>query len=193
MRRSLIPLDLFYEITPKLESIIGYRYRKILLEKLPDHNDHYFNFGFVGDVTEKSDLRLTLGYQNRGRKGAKDKHSFTANLNWKYKATEKIHLNVGGNRDLLAPVSAPSIEITGTHLGLDIFASHSLMLKTTAQSTAMVLVVRISEELSTLASTLNSEWEIYSGYRYDWNRFKQYGGAQHYKNHNITVGSSWRY
>ena len=61
-----IPVDFLYGITPKLESVFGYRFREVSFNgKVPEFKDHYINFGLVGDITAKSDLQLILGYQTR--------------------------------------------------------------------------------------------------------------------------------
>ncbi len=198
----LVPLDLFYEITPKLESILGYRFRKVSFDNVAGYRDHYINFGLIGDVTAKSDLQLVLGYQNRGRTGggdAKSQHTFATNFNWKYMATERLHFNLGGSRDFgVGSGEGDSIETTSADAGFDLLFSQSVIL----ESGVRLMHSKYSSGRKDLGgntgTTLsvrphNSNWEFSAGYRYDWNAFKAEDTTYDYKNHNVILDTSWRY
>lgn len=197
-----VPLDLFYEITPKLESILGYRYRRVSFANVAGYRDHYVNFGLIGDITAKSDLQVVLGYQNRNRPkqpDTKTQHTFAANLNWKYMATERLHFNLGGSRDFgVGSGEGESIELSSAHAGLDLLFTESMILESGVQ----LMHSKYSsgrKDLGGNAGTTfnvrprNSSWEFQGGYRYDWNEFKASGTTYDYKNHNVILGTSWRY
>jgi predicted porin len=68
-----LPIDLYYEVSPKLDVSMGYRYRRSLVDRptaLPssiawtsqDSKDHFFNVGARGEFTPKLNGQVRVGY-----------------------------------------------------------------------------------------------------------------------------------
>ena len=198
-----IPVDFLYGITPKLESVFGYRFREVSFKgKVPEFKDHYINFGLVGDITAKSDLQLILGYQTRNRSGMKAQNSLAANLNWRYMTTERLHFHLGGSRDFDAGSSkadgAPSMQVSGINAGFDIFFTPSVVLDSSVRlmhSSYSSGRKDLGGNVGTMlvVSPRNSNWELQGAYRYDWNAFEAQNSTFDYKNHNVSLRTSWRY
>ena len=206
LQSMTLPIDLFYKITPKLDSSIGYRYRmnrSLGVSESTKYKDHYLNLSLLGHVTAKTDLQMVVGYQNRDSNNQViaqgQAHSLATNIQLKYMPTEKLHLNTGLFRDFsVGSKEGASIEVTSANAGFDIFFSEAVVLGTNIQ----VLHSKYSTGRKDLGAnggvTLTvqprrSHWDFRSGYRYDWNEFKDLGKTLDYKNHNFTLGTSYRY
>ena len=68
-----LPVDLYYEVSPKLDVSLGYRYRRSLVDRptalMPgqtwisqDSKDHFFNVGARGEFTPKLNGQVRIGY-----------------------------------------------------------------------------------------------------------------------------------
>lgn len=65
-----IPVDLYYEVSPKLDVSAGYRYRRSLVDRpavattwiSQDSDDHFFNVGARGEFTPKLNGQVRVGY-----------------------------------------------------------------------------------------------------------------------------------
>ena len=206
LQSMTLPIDLFYEITPKLESSIGYRYRGTQVDKGPKHKDHYLNISLLGHVTAKTDLQMVVGYQNRHFKypvvvpGHKNTtHSLAANIQLKYMPTEKFHMNAGLFRDFsVGSKEGASIEISSANTGFDVFFSKAVVLGTNIQVRHSKYSTGRKDLGANGGVTLTvqprrSHWDFRSSYRYDWSEFKASGTTFDYKNHNFTLGTSYRY
>jgi len=87
-----IPVDFYYELTPKMDVSIGYRYRKTDVDRnYPiinnivtnpdggvnrDSEDNFFNVGLRGELTPKLSGRVQLGFQDRNLKNDDDTTTF---------------------------------------------------------------------------------------------------------------------
>lgn len=61
-----VPLDLYFEMTPKLDLSAGYRYRDREITGVgADSTDHFFNFGARGDFSPKLTGVFKVGYASR--------------------------------------------------------------------------------------------------------------------------------
>lgn len=60
-----IPVNYFYEVTPKVDLSLGYRYRESAQQIGFDTKDHFFNVGARGEFTPKLSGRIAVGLTQR--------------------------------------------------------------------------------------------------------------------------------
>jgi len=109
-----IPVDLFYELTPKLDGTIGFRYRQTDVQDSVDFDDYFFNVGLTGALTEKLSTNAKIGYQTRDLTGGGDSEgTITFLSSTTYSATERGTLRINFNRDFATGGEGSSIEQTG--------------------------------------------------------------------------------
>lgn len=199
------PLTVFYKITPKLETAIGYRYRNTEIANGSEHNDHYLNLNLMGQLTTKTNVQLTLGFQNRNSDyvtvaASDDSNAFSTSLSVAYQLTEKIELNAGAFRDFNVGSSiGESIEYTSANLGSRILftPTFSFATKVSVWGADYSQINRDdfgvnSNSVFTLAP-IDSPWTFRGGYHYDWAEFDVSGVTDEYVNHKISLSSAWEY
>ncbi|MFP4351257.1 MAG: outer membrane beta-barrel protein [Puniceicoccaceae bacterium] len=67
-----VPVNLFYELTPKLDATAGVRYRQTDVDGGTDTDDYFYNVGLTGELTEKFSTTFKVGYQDRDFTGGRD-------------------------------------------------------------------------------------------------------------------------
>lgn len=94
-----VPVDLFYEVTPKIDMSIGYRYRDYKVDIGSDSTDHYLNVGARGEFTPKLSGRVTVGFNRRNLDVGNDRTGFGLDANLNYAMTPKTSLQFGAGND----------------------------------------------------------------------------------------------
>lgn len=116
-----VPVDLFYELSPKLDASVGFRYRLTELDNdLGNTDDYFYNVGLEGSLTEKFSTNLRLGYQQREFSGDRDSEgtiTLLSTSDFDFSATSLVRLRL--NRDFATGGEGQSIEQTG--IGLTLF------------------------------------------------------------------------
>jgi polysaccharide biosynthesis protein VpsM len=85
-----IPLDGYFEVSPKLAASVGYRYRSVSLSgNAPDGKDHFFSVGARGEFSEKLTGQLRVGYAKRSFTGGKDYSTLGLDSGFNYNFSEK--------------------------------------------------------------------------------------------------------
>lgn len=200
-----VPLSVFYKFTEKLESSIGYRYRFTEISSGTEHRDHYLNLKLLGHVTPKTDLQLTLGFQNRnsdyfGNPQSLDTNAFSANLGVNYQATGKIGLSAGLFRDFnIGSSLGETIEYTSANVGSNIQISPTFSFAGTASVWKADYSVITREDFGvngragfTFAPT-DSVWTFRTGYNFDWAEFDIFNSITEYTNHKVSLSTNWEY
>ena len=114
-------------------------------------------------------------------------------------ATEKLHLLLGVNRDFgVGSGGGDSIEISSANAGFDVLFTESVVFGSSAQLQHSKYSMGRQDLGAGAGATLtiqprNSHWAFRSGYRYDWTQFQDSGTTHDYKNHNVSLGTSYRY
>jgi hypothetical protein len=114
-----IPANVYYTLTSAIDLSAGYRFRSVDVEDSFDSDDHFFNVGLRGDLTEKLDGFFKIGYQVREfDEGQDDDSSETVSVdgNLSYQATEKIRLTGVFSRDFDSSGVGNSVERTSSTL-----------------------------------------------------------------------------
>lgn len=112
-----VPVNFFYELTPKLDATAGFRYRLTDVDGGVNTDDYFYNLGLVGDLTQKFSTTFRVGYQDR--KFDSDRKSdgtlsliSTSDYDFSPKSTFRLLLD----RDFATGGSGSTIERTSARL-----------------------------------------------------------------------------
>lgn len=97
-----VPLDVYFEYSPKLELSAGYRYRSNDVSGAGnlDSNDHFLSIGARGEFTPKMSGQIRVGYAKRNfdaATGDEDTFGLDANLTLAATAKTAIRFNVSND------------------------------------------------------------------------------------------------
>jgi polysaccharide biosynthesis protein VpsM len=96
----MLPVDVYYKATPKLDWSLGYRYRSTDLSgSASDSNDNFFNLGARGEFTPKLTGQVRVGYNQRSldRGADEDQLGFEGNLSYAYSDKTSLVFNLGND------------------------------------------------------------------------------------------------
>jgi polysaccharide biosynthesis protein VpsM len=111
-----VPLDLYYNWTPRVDLSLGYRFRDNNTTGTGrDSQDHFINVGARGEVTPNVSGSVRVGYQERNFKqsGLDSRSGFAAMGQAVWDATERMNVSITGSRDLRYSARGHTIESTG--------------------------------------------------------------------------------
>ncbi|MFI5335770.1 MAG: outer membrane beta-barrel protein [Opitutales bacterium] len=95
-----VPLDAYFEISPKLQASVGYRYRDTTLSNgYPDSKDHFFNIGARGEFTPKLTGQLRVGYGVRTFSVGSNQTEMGIDSGFTYAYSEKTTVTFGLTND----------------------------------------------------------------------------------------------
>jgi len=96
---STVPVNVYYELTPKVDASLGYRMRTNMLDTGIDSKDAFYNVGLRGEFTAKFKGSIAVGYTSRDMDVGDDKSSFGLDSTFTYLASEKTSVNLGLSND----------------------------------------------------------------------------------------------
>jgi len=109
-----VPVNVYYELTPKLDGTAGFRYRQTDVQDTIDYDDYFFNVGLDGALTEKLSTNARIGYQIRELSdGGSDEGTISLISTTLFDVSERGLLRVVLNRDFVTGGEGSSIEQTG--------------------------------------------------------------------------------
>lgn len=214
-----IPLDVFYELTPKVDLSIGYTYTTSEVsgtksgtaeQSSYDKDQHFLNVGARGDLLPKLTGGFKIGYntmdsddpstRDGGVAGANSDRDSSSSLgvdaNFTYLATAKVTTSLTLNRDFDIAGQGESTEASRANLS----ASYSI---NTRYSATANFGYTLREYVDTgrednnyrtglsLSYVPNEYWRFSTGYNYTENNSSESG--QSYKAHTVDVSASLRY
>jgi len=213
-----VPLDIFYELTPKVDLSIGYTYTSTeVLGTVSgtaevgdyDKEQHFVNIGARGDLLPKlngsfkigfntmdSDKPLTLEDNVLGRSDRDSSSSLGLDASFTYLATAKVNTQLSLNRNFDVAGQGESTEATR----VDLSANYSINTRYTATANLgytlreYVDTKREDDNYRTgvsLSYLPNQYWRFSAGYNYTENDSSADG--QSYEAHAINVSASLRY
>ncbi len=97
-----VPLDVYFEYSPKLELSAGYRYRTndVGGAGTLDSDDHFLSIGARGEFTPKMSGQIRIGYAKRNFDGARaDEDTFGLDANLTLAATAKTAIRFNVSND----------------------------------------------------------------------------------------------
>ena len=214
-----IPLDIFYELTPKVDLSIGYTYTSTEVSSTVsgasevsgyDKEQHFVNVGARGDLLPKLNGSFKIGFNTmdsddpstrdgNGPEGRSDRDSDSSlglDASFTYLATAKVSTNLNLNRNFDVAGQGESTEATR----VDLSANYSINTQYTATAN---LGYTLREYVDTgreddnyrtgvsLSYVPNQYWRFSTGYNYTENDSNDDG--QSYEAHVINVSASLRY
>ena len=214
-----VPLDIFYELTPKVDLSIGYTYTstEVSRDSLAgvdgvdgyDKEQHFVNVGARGDLLPKlngsfkigfntmdSDDPLTVEDNVLGREDRNSSSGLGLDASFTYLATAKVSTNLNLNRNFDVAGQGESTEATR----VDLSANYSINTRFTATANLgytlreYVDTKREDDNYRTglsLSYVPNEYWRFSTGYNYTENDSNSDG--QSYEAHVINVSASLRY
>ena len=213
-----VPLDIFYELTPKVDLSIGYTYTSTEVSRTLsgvdevdgyDKEQHFVNVGARGDLLPKlngsfkigfntmdSDDPLTLEDNVLGREDRNSSSGLGLDASFTYLATAKVSTNLNLNRNFDVAGQGESTEATR----VDLSANYSINTRFTATANLgytlreYVDSKREDDNYRTglsLSYVPNEYWRFSTGYNYTENDSNSDG--QSYEAHVINVSASLRY
>ena len=94
-----IPIDIYHEMSPKLDLSLGYRYQSYTL-RVGDSKSHFFNVGARGEFTPKLNGQLRIGYSKRHFERARaDESVLGINSSLTYSYSEKTYYQITISND----------------------------------------------------------------------------------------------
>ena len=114
-----LPINVFYELTPKIDLSMGYRFRYTDVDDRPGvtgytTNNHFFNVGLRGEVLPKVDGFLRVGYtrQNSSRATIASQDTLGLNSELTWAATPKTVISLMASRDFGVAGEGNTTEVT---------------------------------------------------------------------------------
>ncbi len=99
LKTTEIPVDYFYELSPKVDLSLGFRYRDTDNQTSSDSKDYAYRVGFRGEFTPKVNGSLTAGYGTRELDRGGDDSMLDLQGNLNFLLTEKTTLQVNASND----------------------------------------------------------------------------------------------
>ncbi len=113
-----VPLDAYFEYSPKLQWSAGYRYRATdLAGSAIDSKDHFFNIGARGEFTPKLTGQLRVGYGLRKLDRGGDDSDFGIDSSFSYAYSPKTTYVFGVTNDFGSSALGESIKALAVNFG----------------------------------------------------------------------------
>jgi polysaccharide biosynthesis protein VpsM len=120
---TTIPLDAYFEYSPKLQMSVGYRYRDTSLSRnapggaIVNSSDHFLNVGARGEFTPKLKGQVRVGYVTRDLDVGSDENNFGLDANLTLEATAKTSILFTLQNDFGTSGLGESTKATSISLG----------------------------------------------------------------------------
>lgn len=114
-----LPFDVYYEMSPKLDMSVGYRYRDTDLTGVGrDEKTHFLNVGARGEFTPKMNGQIRVGYNKRSFDTGGDQTGLGVDTRLSYAMTEKTTLSLGVDNDFSNSGSGDATKVLNRTIGL---------------------------------------------------------------------------
>lgn len=204
--RFSVPLDIFYELTPKVDLSVGYTYGETdvsdrtitLVDDSFTTEDHFLNIGARGNLLPKLTGFFKIGYSTRDSDRAGSSSTSTlgldADLTWT--ATPKLTNSLGLSRDFGVSGEGVSSENTSFTLTSNYSLSSFFALTGFVDYTLREYIQTDDHDnqyrLGTrLSYTPNQYWRFGTGYTYSENDSDR--ALRSYQDHTFDITASLRY
>jgi polysaccharide biosynthesis protein VpsM len=115
-----VPLDLYFEFSPKLQASVGYQYRNTDLSgNAVDFKDHFFSVGARGEFTPKLTGQVRVGYVTRDFSNNRDESDIGAGVDLTFAASDKTSVTIGASSDFETTPTGENNQVKSLNLGLN--------------------------------------------------------------------------
>ena len=197
----MIPVDIFYELTPKVDLSVGYKHTtteigETLSKSSYDQERHFFNIGARGNLLPKLTGFFKVGYTSVDSRNGDSRGTMGLDANFTYAATPKLKTTFALNRRF--GVGGEGQQTTNTRANLS--ANYSINSNYSA-SANFAYTLREYETLGRednvystgvrLSYVPNRYWSFSTGYNYFENDSNS--PNQGYEAHMVDLSASLRY
>lgn len=95
----VIPVDVYYKWTPKIDLSAGYRFRDQQVDIGRDSTDHFFNIGGRGEFSPKLTGKIAIGLNTREVDGGGDDSQLGLDASFAYEISPKTSFEFGATND----------------------------------------------------------------------------------------------
>ena len=210
--KTSIPIDLFYELTPKLDLSIGYTPAVTDITNLPNLNNtprldyendqEFFNVGLRGQLTKKLAGQIKVGLRENIRKIPNnpgiESDMFGADGSVKWTITPKLVSTLGGSVDFDAGGDGTTTEVTAIYFNNNYTINANWASGINFKYSARDYTGGSGREDETfifglrLSYVMNSNWIFGTGYTFTDNGTNSSLGTD-YSDHSFDLGVSLRY
>ncbi len=114
-----IPIDIYHEMSPKLDLSMGYRYQSYSLS-VGDSKSHFFNLGARGQFTPKLNGQMRIGYNQRKFETARaSEHVLGLSAAMTYNYSDKTYFQFNASNDYGNGPGGEPTQAFGAALGLN--------------------------------------------------------------------------
>lgn len=178
------PVDIFYELTPKLDVSAGYVRSYIDVEGQGlDATTDNLNVGLRGELLPKLSGFFKVGYnQYENDNGSRDTASMSITTSLSWKASSKFTHNLNFNRNFDASATGTGTEVTDLKWSTSYFLNNKTILGARAGFKVRDYMAEDrKDELTTLGLNgsyrINSNWNINAGYVFTTNDSNRAGSS----------------
>lgn len=216
-----VPLDLFYELTPKVDLSVGYTYTNVEIEETfnpvtlrgvsgYETNSHFINVGARGNLLPKlsgffkagyrmrdsDDSSITIGGLPAGSTNREDSGMLGLDADFTWSASPKLTVNLGLSRDFGVGGEGQSTENSSVKLS----GSYSISPRYSASANLgytlrdYVNTGREDDQYNAglrFSYSLNEHWRFSTGYTYIENNSSD--ANRSYENHTVDLTATLRY
>lgn len=200
-----VPLDVFYELTPKVDLSLGYAYTTTDVEatSLNPNGDYtqkgsFYNIGARGNLLPKLTGFFKVGYRtnDNDRPGSKDSGMLGLDADLTWSATPKLTVRLALSRDFGVGGEGQSTENTSTNLSGSFSINSYLVASAHAGFTLRdyTNTGREDDQLDgglRLSYSPNQYWQLSTGYTYSENDSNL--ANRSYENHMLDLTATLRY
>ncbi len=111
-----IPLNLYYNITPRYALSTGYRFRDTWVRSANSRQTHFFNVGIRGEMLPRLDGEILVGYNYVNYTHHKNRDGLGLDANLRYKLTPSVSLALSLSKDFVTSANGSITDKTGGSL-----------------------------------------------------------------------------
>lgn len=195
-----VPVNLYYELTPKVDVSAGVRYTRTDIDKggANQYDAFYYNVGARGEFTAKLSGAFSVGYNTRkANVGPDDDGSVGANASLSYEYSEKTGLTLSLSRDFANATSGgASYENTQVTLGASTAIAVDWSLSASATYRILDYQAGAQDEYieGSLGATYLINGHLSSSLSYTYrDKMSDFGAANEFQNSVVSISLSARY
>lgn len=157
--RTEVPVNYFWELTPKVDLSLGLRYREVNSDTLGvNADDWFYSIGARGDFSPKLKGSFRLGVADRSLEVAGDRTTFGLGSDFTYLYSEKTTLTFGAANDFGTSGTGESQENLDLYIGLRANVSPSMTLTSRLSYRQIDYFTRAGDDY--LEGTLGGEYTV---------------------------------
>jgi len=192
-----VPVNLFYELTPKLDATVGVRYRQTDVDGGTDSDDMFYNVGLTGALTQKFSTTFKVGYQTRDFTGDRSSEGTVTLVSAStYDLSTRTNIRFYLDRDFATSGDGNSVERTSARVTVFYFFSPRLSGNLTGAYTLSDYQTTPREDDTYRARVgleyrVNELWSLDAFYTFRDNDSNRRGSS--YTENLVQVGANFRY